>query len=210
MSRFKSIVIPSCYLGPVSYFACMLQADEVWLEIHEHYIKQTYRNRCSIATANGQLNLIIPVIKVNGNHTRMHDVEISNSERWQMNHWRAIESAYSNAPFFLFYKSELESFYSTPFSSLIEYNQGLLEIVLSMLKVKINIQTTSRYDDSAGVEMLDFRQSIQPKKKQGMIIPPYPQVFSERSGFLPDLSVVDLLFNLGPDAKSYLMELSIE
>ena len=187
----------------------MLQSDVVWVENHEHYIKQTYRNRCSIATANGPLNLVIPVIKVNGNHTRMCDVEISFSEKWQLIHWRAIEAAYNNAPFFLYYKSEFESFYTRPFKSLVEFNAKLLETVLTMLRVNKVIHHTSNYIESTDIETADFRQTIQPKSKQEMIFPPYTQVFSDRSGFIPDLSVVDLLFNLGPEANGYLEALSM-
>ena len=100
-------ILSTAYLPPIEYFAMILQSGAWKIENHEHYIKQSYRNRCNIITANGLLNLSIPVNKTDGNHTFIHDIRISYLSNWQSNHWRAIESAYNKSPFFLYYRDDL-------------------------------------------------------------------------------------------------------
>lgn len=211
MSLPESILLPSTYLGPVSYFAHIMQPDNVILDLHEHYIKQTYRNRCRILSANGVLNLIIPVIKVNGNHTRVQDVVIDYSEKWQINHWRAIESAYNNAPFFLYYREELEPIYRKTFRLLAELNSALLKTIMMLIGLEKEIAFADAYVQVKDQGDADLRGGFSPKQQYSPVnFPAYSQVFSERSGFQPDLSIVDLLFNLGPDTKDYLLNLDLQ
>ena len=106
-----TIVVPAAYLPSVAYVISILQSQSAIIDIHEHYIKQTCRNRCYIYSANGSLPLVIPVIKPGGNHTPVKDIKICHLQRWQLNHWRAIESAYQSSPYFLFFKDELKLFY---------------------------------------------------------------------------------------------------
>ncbi len=203
------ILLSTAYLPPIEYFANILQSDLWKIEMHEHYIKQTYRNRCNILTANGLLGLSIPVNKVDGNHTLIKDIRISYLSNWQSNHWRAIESAYNKSPFFLYYRDDLEKFYSQSYELLIDYNIELLKFILKKLGVSTEINFTDDFmpiNSSAN----DLRYSIQPKLLQEKIkFPHYYQVFEEKHGFIPNLSIIDLLFNEGSESKYYLENLTL-
>jgi hypothetical protein len=209
--QIGDIVLTSAYLGPVEYFTWLAQADQVLLENDEHYTKQTYRNRCRILTANGMLDLVIPVIKVNGNHTKIRDVKISYSEKWQLNHWRAIQAAYSHAPYFLYYSDALFPFYRKKTDTLFELNLQMIEVINDLLGIKPAIRFTENYRTSYD-KTIDLRETIHPKKKSSLTFTEYTQVFSDRMKFMPNLSIIDLLFNQGPEAKDYLqnMELPVD
>lgn len=205
-----SILLPLTYLGPVSYFAEILKADQVIVEVCEHYIKQTCRNRCKISTANVLLDLVIPVRKVHGNHTKVRDMEIVYAQKWQLNHWRAIESAYSKAPFFLYYREELGPYYQKQYRLLSEFNSKLLLLMLDLIGIDKRVDFTARYQGAielTGVE--DHRSAYDSEGLRGKDFPVYYQVFSDKQKFHPDLSIVDLLFNLGPDTKRYLESLQV-
>lgn len=206
-SNPTAIVLSTAYLGPVGYFARLVQADEVIIEHKEHYIKQTWRNRCRIMTANGPLNLIIPVVKINGHHTKTGDVEISYTEKWQQLHWRAILAAYTHSPYFLFYRDALEPFYTKRFEKLFDFNQQLLFTIFKLIGVDKKIRITSEFRKEWPDGYIDLRNAFKPGVTTGTHNPPYMQVFEARHGFVPDLSILDLLLNLGPDTKVYLMRL---
>lgn len=199
-----TVLLPLTYLGPVSYYACMLQAENVVIEKHEHYIKQTYRNRCRIAAANGILDLIIPVVKVNGNHTRMKDIRVSYAGKWPLNHWRAIESAYSNTPYFMYYKDELEPFFHQQYPLLGDFDAALLARIMHLTGIEKEIKFTASYEKEMDKDCVDLRSTFTPKKPVRQVLPEYSQAFDDRWGFQSDLSIIDLLFNAGPSAKDYL------
>jgi hypothetical protein len=194
-------------LGPIEYFAQIVRSGKVILDPNEHYLKQTFRNRCIIATANGRFPLIIPVFRPNGNHTKVKDVQITYSEKWQQLHWRTLNAAYSHSPFMLYYQDMLESFYQTPFNFLFDFNQQLMDLVLGFLKIKQPIEISELYMEDFSAETLDYRNVFSPKKRTEIGFPPYIQVFSERHGFIPNLSILDLLFNEGPASLQYLQNL---
>lgn len=207
MGKETSILISTAYLPSIEYFAMLMRADKVIIEKEETYPKQTYRNRCKILTANGPLNLSIPVNKTLGNNTKIKDIEIINYECWFTNHWRAISSAYSNSPFFLYYKDDLEKHFKGNSTSLLDYNTELTNELLSL----IGINKSLKYSESFTIpEDLpnDFRYSSSPKKEESTIcFKEYIQVFSSKFAFAPNLSIIDLLFNLGPETKEYLRSL---
>jgi len=209
MNQVGHILYSTAYLAPVSYYASMVSAGQVTIEAHAHYTKQTYRNRCSIVTANGFLDLIIPVIKVNGNHTKIKDIRISYAEKWQNLHWRAIVSAYNHSPYFLYYREELAPFYRSRFDLLADFNSELLQLMFGLLGMTREIQFTSSYAKNVPGQMTDCRKLFSPKSKNAINFPEYCQVFKERFGFYSNLSIIDLLFNLGPEAKNYLLKLSL-
>ena len=192
-------MLSTAYLPPVSYFMCMLHANEIWLEACENYVKQSYRNRCRIATANGVETLSIPVESNSGQKNPIRDVRISSHGNWQQTHWRAITSAYMNSPFFEYYQDDFRPFYENKWTFLWDYNLELLTLILKLLNENPKIIPTETYQNNL-FDFNDLREIIHPKKNPVLVTKPYYQVFETKYGFLPDLSIIDLLFNMGNEA----------
>ena len=192
------LVIPP-YAGNVQYFSILSHFSEVYLEQYAHYVKQTYRNRCQILTANGVMNLTIPVDKVSGEKMLDKDVRISNTD-WQRVHWAAIESAYNNSPFFLYYSDDIRPMYEKKFDFLLDFNLQLQEVILPLIGLDTKLTLTESYSET---NELDFREKLSPKYKGenlNFILKPYYQVFKEKFGFVENLSIFDLLFNMGNES----------
>ena len=195
----------TAYFPSISYMARFLAEDEPLIEVFETYHKQTYRNRCRVMTANGVENLSVPVVKVNGNHTMTKDIVISTVEPWQHIHSRCLESAYKAAPYFDHYYDYLRPVFQEHFELLIDLNDAALQAVMRMLKVKKDILHTTDYVREAEN---DLREAFSPKKAiKNNSFPEYYQVFSTKFPFTPDLSVLDLIFNVGPEAATYLKQI---
>lgn len=198
------ILLSSAYLPPVQYFAHLQSAEQVWIEQYDHYQKQTYRNRCVIAAPDGPLSLTVPIEKPNTQKAFMRDIRISDHGNWRHLHWNAIESAYNHTPFFEYYKDDFRPFYEKKFDFLVDYNEQLCQLVCQLIDIDTSFQRTESYIAEPSNTIIDLRDAIHPKKEQmndasfGVI--PYYQVFQERLGFLPNLSIIDLLFNMGPEA----------
>ncbi|SMC94275.1 WbqC family protein [Pedobacter nyackensis] len=201
----SSAIFPLFYLPPVGYFSGLKDFDyNFLLEKEEHFPKQTYRNRTSIYSPNGQLDLIIPVIRGSKVHTKIKDVKISNDFNWQRLHWKSFESCYRNSAYFEFYEDEFAHFYHKKFDYLFDYNLLLLEWLIKQLKKEATIGFTTEYIKEID-PALDFRSKLHFKNPiNESDYKPYFQVFDDREGFKPNLSIVDLLFNQGPQTKSYL------
>lgn len=200
----NTAILPLFYLPPVSYFTLLKQLSPSFLiEKQEHFPKQTYRNRASIYSPNGKLDLIVPVIKGSKVHTLLKDVKISYDFNWQRSQWMGLQSCYRNSAYFEFYEDELAPFYHQKFDYLFDYNTQLLTWVLQKLKLPDTLQFTTEYLDNVVPEM-DFRNYMNPKKINE-IAPnkTYYQVFEDKHQFIPNLSIADLLFNQGPQAKLY-------
>ncbi|MBR3711546.1 MAG: WbqC family protein [Bacteroidales bacterium] len=192
----------TAYFPSISYMARFLKEDAPVIEVWETYHKQTYRNRCRVMTANGVESLSVPVVKVNGNHTMTKDIAISHVEPWQQIHRRCLESAYKAAPYFDHYYDYLKPLFETRFEKLIELNDAALLAVLKMLKTKKEIIHTTDYIHETDN---DLREAFSPKAiPNPESFPQYYQVFSAKFPFTPDLSVLDLIFNEGPEAVTYL------
>lgn len=198
------ILLSSAYLPPVQYFAHLQSAEQVWIEQYDHYQKQTYRNRCVIAAPDGPLSLTVPIEKPNTQKAFMRDIHISDHGNWRHLHWNAIESAYNHTPFFEYYKDDFRPFYEKKFDFLVDYNEQLCQLVCQLIDIDTSFQRTESYIAEPSNTIIDLRDAIHPKKELmndasfGVI--PYYQVFQERLGFLPNLSIIDLLFNMGPEA----------
>ena len=201
----NTTILPLFYLPPVGYISALQKLNPNFeLEKHEHLAKQTYRNRASIYSPNGKLDITVPLIKGSKNHTSMKDVRISYDFNWQRLHWLSLESCYRSSAYFEYYEDELAPFYNQKFDFLFDYNVQLLEWLLKKLKITTSLTTTATYRDDVSPE-LDLRNMMNPKKMDDVVNnKPYYQVFEDRHQFLPNLSVVDLLFNQGPQAKLYL------
>ena len=201
----SAILLELAYLPNVQYFTKLLAYDKVYLEAQEHYSKGSYRNRCHIVAANGLQRFSIPLNK--GKHQKMgiRNVEIAYTENWQAQQWQSIQSAYGNAPFFEFYADELAPVFKMKTHLLWDWNWHLLRLMLQLTGIDANIEFTTSYEPTPPAEILDFRNSISPKKQRqkedARFEPsPYAQVFTERHGFLANLSILDVLFCTGPGA----------
>ncbi len=202
----RKYLLPTGYFPPLSWMAMLLNSDDVLLEIHETYPKQTIRNRCRILSANGILRLSVPIEKCNGNQSKTLDIKVLYNENWQQNHLRSIESAYNKSPFFYHYRHHIEAFYAKRFELLTELNHATIQLVLNMLKSEKGLVYTTKWQkDSA--DYTDLRHTFSDKKSIFQF-ESYYQVFSDRHQFQPDLSILDLLFNKGPDAFHYLKKAS--
>lgn len=211
-------VYPTSYLPPISYF-CTLIHDNIKqgtdcirlsVEQHETYPKQTLRNRCLITGSNGIQSLSIPVCRAEQPTTadghnclarKTNQVRINYQTAWQHQHWMALVSAYQHTPFFFYYQDFLLPLYQQPCDLLLQWNTQLMQVLFQLLDIPASIQYTSHWekaDDSV------FCNPPIGNHTTNIPLPPYWQIFSEKNGFLQNLSIVDLLFNIGPEAKDYL------
>lgn len=203
-------VVPSCFLPSVSYFTVILKYESVLIDLHEHYIKQTFRNRSPIFGANGRLDLIVPV-QHTGQRSAVKDIRIANDSRWYRIHWKSIETAYRSSPYFEYYEERFSSHFSGKYDFLVELNEAMLNETLKILQIEASrISLTHAYEKQYSAAM-DMRNFFSPGKNilPPDSFPPYTQVFSDKHGFIPNLSMLDLLFNIGPQAKDYIAKLHI-
>jgi hypothetical protein len=193
-------IFPVAYFGNIAYFRELIQAEHGILEVKEHFVKQTLRTRCEIATANGLLQLNIPVVRKNGSKTVLEAIEIAYETDWRKSHWKAIESAYASSPFFDYYGSEVEELIYAKEKNLVQFNLKITQRILSWLDISLELKTSLEYLHSA--EMLDFRCSDFPGSAG---IKSYVQVFNLAEEFNPNLSILDIIFCEGPMARNWLV-----
>lgn len=200
----SSSLLSTAYLGPVSYYARLLTADVVRIEAYENFQKQTFRNRCIIATPAGPQALTIPIVHT-GTSTPIRDVELSTHGTWTHLHWQALVSAYRQSPFFDYYEDYLRPFYEHPPRFLWDFNEGLRATICELLDIATPILTTNDYIPIPPHDIEDCRTLISPRTPSDADTRfhpvPYYQVFTQRTGFLPNLSICDLLFNMGPESR---------
>jgi len=194
-------LLSTAYLPSISYFSVLLKEDAVLMEKHEHFIKQTHRNRCTIATTQGPLHLSIPLVN-EGNKTSISNKKIAYTENWQAKHWRAIESSYNKSAYFEYFEEELKNILLKKHEFLFDLNLELIQHILSVLRLKREFLFTSEYQTSGDFEDLRH-ENISAK----IDFPPYYQVFKDKTGFLPNMSILDLIFNEGLRTKEYLLNL---
>ncbi|PKQ63176.1 hypothetical protein BZG02_10485 [Labilibaculum filiforme] len=203
------VLLATSFFAPIQYYCKLIQYPEIVIEQWEHYSKQSYRNRCNIYGANGVLPLSIPVVKATNKKVLTKDVKISYDTNWQKLHWKGIEAAYKSSPFYEYYIDDLERFFTQKWDSLLEYNNEIQSEIFGILELEPNIQFTNDFIEFGSPEFDDFREIIHPKSsKQGpdntFKAKAYTQVFGDKYGFIENLSILDLIFNLGPDSLDYL------
>lgn len=197
------ILLSTAYLPPVEYFSLIARTDEVLIESEENYRKQSYRNRCYILSAHGPQLLSVPVYLGSQHKTRVRDTRIDYSKRWQQVHLRAITASYNASPYFQFYFENIEKIISKKIEFLFDLNLQLTESVLKMLKLNKKITYTTEFQP-VGEADNDFRYKISPKEESQFAVKEYLQVFNSKNRFVQRLSIIDLIFNAGPEAGGYL------
>ena len=191
-------------MPPIRYCAEVVNSGAVLIEVMETYRKQTIRNHCAVYGPNGMQILTVPVSKPNGNHTLTRDIRIADHSSWQRTHWRSILTAYNNSPFFLYYQDDIHPFFEKKYQFLTDFNLELLHTILRILKVKPSVRFTSVYEKNPE-NVRDLRNRITDTPGHSFSGSwTYTQVFEPSHGFLPDLSILDLICNLGPEAGNYL------
>ena len=191
-------VFSSLYAGNLDFYSCLLKADQISIDVHENYVKQSYRNRCEIYGANGKLALIIPITR--SSSTPMKEVKIDYDQNWQKIHWKSLESSYRSSPYFEFYEDKFIHLYEQKnIHYLVDFNMELLNIFLKLLDLDIELSYTDSYEKEIK-NKLDLRSLIHPKMGTSQYYNEnkYIQVFEEKMGFIPNLSIYDLVFNEGP------------
>jgi hypothetical protein len=197
------IFLSTAYLPPLEYFARIKDAEEVFIEGEENYLKQSYRNRCYILCANGPQNLTVPVYRGSIHKTPVRDIRIDYSKRWQQVHIGAFVSAYNSSAYFLYYFEVIEKIILTNHNFLLDLNMELAMAIIKILKMDIQLLYTTDFMSVDGLKG-DFRYTISPKKNSTYRSREYFQVFNSVYGFVHGLSIVDLIFNIGPGAAGYL------
>lgn len=202
-------LFPLPYFGPLSIYAALVKYEHILVEATENYQKQSYRNRQYIFGANGKLMLNIPVKRSSsGQRLTYKDSKIENEFKWQNLHFKSLETAYRTSPYFEFYEAEFEPLYHQNFSSLFEFNLLCFKTVIELIGIEVKLEMTEVYQKEYKT-LPDYRGLINAKTQKNTIHRPYHQVFEEKYGFIPDLSILDLLFNLGPESLSYLKSTSL-
>ena len=201
------------YNPPIAFFAALRQAEKLLLEAHENYRKQTYRNRCLILTAQGVQPLTVPVLDGNRSEkVKSSEIAIDYRQNWTHRHWRTLQTAYGNSPYFEYYADYFRDIYVQKPARLFDLNLALLRLLLRCLRLPVPLELTATYEPDYPAPVLDFRDRLSPKAaagRGGADVPaddltprPYPQAFG--LNFEPNLSLLDLLFMQGPAAGDYL------
>ena len=201
-------LLTTTYFGPIQWYQKLHRMPCI-IEQHDHFVKQTYRNRCVIATANGTQTLTVPIERYDGTKCPMRDIRISDHGNWRHLHWNALVSAYGETPFFEFYADDLRPFFEKRHTFLFDLNLDIMHTMCQLLDVRPQVTLSEQYivlpsEDDA---VVDFREAIRPKHPlpdADFNPTPYYQVRAQRHGFLPNLSILDLLFNEGPEGIFYL------
>ena len=205
----KAVLLSTAYMPPIQYFTKFFLYKNIYIEGCENYTKQSFRNRCDIATANGVLSLTIPVVHAEEqNKIPIKEVLIDNDKRWKAIHKKAIESAYRSSPFFIYYADDLFNLIDTSSEKLFDFNASVIKFMLEQLEIKPQINITTSYKAIDGA-FDDWSDGIHPKTSKQkedttFISKPYYQVFQQKHGFIANLSILDAIFNLGPGISEYL------
>jgi len=209
-SHLKPLIHPTTFPN-VATLSVLVQNDDITWEVQDNFQKQTYRNRYHICTDQGLHKLSIPIKHVGGKDGRQKyaDVQIDNSYHWQVQHWRTLQTAYRTSPFFEYYEDELAPLFHKRFQYLLEFNWATISFLCTAISLDFNTVRTTDYQKNPR-NVRDLRHLVNAKKGLKGSFEPYPQVFGERHGFIPNTSALDVLFNEGPGTMVYLKKLVIE
>lgn len=195
-------LLSSAYFGPVQWYQKLHRYDRCFIERYDNYVKQTYRNRCVIAATGGPQTLTVPIERYEGRKCLMRDIRISDHGSWRHLHWNALVSSYGESPFFDYYADDIRPFFERRWEFLFDFNLEITHTICSLLDIRPTIELTDEYLQTEDVCADDFRDAIRPKHPltDATFSPrPYYQVYAQKHGFIPNLSILDLLFNEGPE-----------
>ncbi|PVW14611.1 WbqC family protein [Marixanthomonas spongiae] len=204
----ESILVHPTYFPSIAQMVAVAKAEKVVFEVSGNYQKQTYRTRAYIAHSNGKLLLNVP-IKHTGKRQKTKDVQVENEFPWQSQHWKSLQTAYRTSPFFEFYEDELYPLFKTPVSKLLDHNIRIFHVLCELLELEIPTEQTDEYFKKPE-EVKNLRYLAKAKNEKQFQLSPYKQVFEANHGFLSNLSILDLLFNEGPNTLNYLQQQEIE
>ena len=199
------VLLSTTYFGPVQWYQKLYRADCVQIEQWESFQKQTYRNRCLIATTQGIQALTIPVVR--GETSLIKDLRISDHGNWRHLHWNALQSAYGESPFFEYYQDDIRPFYEKHWTYLLDFNEEIRQRICELIDIQPQVRYSQAFLPITDALSNDYRFAINPKhpgEDPEFTPKPYYQVYQQKHGFLPNLSVLDLLFNMGPESIFYL------
>lgn len=197
----NSLIYPTSFPN-IAHFWAIVNSDSVYFEVCDNYQKQSFRNRAEIYGANGKLALTVPVSYSQKNRQLYKDVRIANEEKWQIQHLKSLQSAYSMSPFFEYYIDDLMPLFETHFDYILDFNLKCFDILSDSLQLNLSPKHTSVFEKDT-TDKTDFRNLVRRNFKVESF-QPYTQVFTEKHGFIPNLSILDLLFNEGPNTELYL------
>ena len=196
-------LLPLAYAGPIAHWIPICKQQNIIWEVEDFYQKQTYRNRMEIHAANGKLMLSIPIQHLGYDGRQNYkDVQIAYEFPWQRNHWLSLKNAYQSSPFFEYYEDNIAPLYQTQYKSLFAFNKHVMETICELLQIQAPQKTTSTYEKDSPHH--DLRHLIDAKTPKATTFCEYTQVFSYKNGFIPNLSILDLLFNNGPETVTML------
>ena len=200
------LLIELHYWPCLDYCAGLVTHESIWIEAHEQYQKQSYRNRCYVLTANKVDCLTVPVIGQT-HHQPIRDVRIDTGQHWRDRHWRCLQAAYNKAPFFEYYGPDVEALLQKSWTFLFDLNWEVLTICRKWLGLKQAIHLTDWYQKQPEIGIFDARSQLNAKKPSNTPVFCHPKAYSQNFGldFVPNLSILDLLFCHGPEAKRYLI-----
>ena len=200
-----TLLLPTSYFPPVTYMSSIQATPNITIELYETFPKQTLRNRTVIPTANGAFTISVPVIKPNGTHSMTKDIKICYAEPWPTIHIRTIDAAYNTSPFYDYYRDDIVRLLSSQHKYLVDLNHTILEFLLHTLKINCTIDTSNDYIKDHDETVKDLREHFSYKRPTpDQLNEEYTQVFSAKYRFLPNMSIIDTLFNLGPETSLYL------
>ncbi len=201
----SNVILTTAYFPPIEYFKSIVRAENIFIEAFENYSRQSYRNRCNVLSCNGVLPLSIPITKNNNIKQNILDVQIDYSTYWQRIHKNAIISAYGKSPFFIYYSDLILNSIDNNKKYLFDFNLVIIENILKILNFKAELKKTNSFIKNYETNFLDLRCHIHPKQSiNNFNKTPYIQTFNDRFEFIPNLSIIDLIFNLGTDSLLYL------
>lgn len=200
---FMTIVLHPTYFPSIAQCVAIAHADSLRFEVWDNYQKQTYRNRAHIYSAQGKLALTVPVIYTQTNRQLYKDIQIFNESNWQDLHWKSIQTSYNGSPFFEYYEDDLKHLFEKQYDNLMAFNLDCFSAVLECLQLDIPIQYTDSFEKNLA-EGIDYRPLVDNRKEIAQNFNTYVQVFDDKHGFMDNLSILDLIFNEGPNAMLYL------